>query len=178
MVNEPVQVVEYSASWPELFKSERDRFLIALNLIPERIVHIGSTAVPGLAAKPVIDIMLGIDAYPPNENIAKRIVDLGYEALGEAGVSGRLYFRRRGQGLFNCHVVQWQGQHWVSNLAMREYLRANRSARDRYAAAKRSAIASGATDLLAYSEFKADTITQLLSEALALQSSDKNRSAR
>jgi GrpB-like predicted nucleotidyltransferase (UPF0157 family) len=175
MLNEPVHVAEYSASWLELFESEGDRLLVGISLLPHQIVHIGSTAVPGLAAKPVIDIMLGIDVYPPSDSLIQGMVDLGYEALGKAGVSGRLYFRRRSQSSFNCHVVQRQGQHWISNLAMREYLRASQSARDRYAEAKRNAIASGATDLLSYSEHKTNTIAQLLSEALAFQSSDKKQ---
>jgi GrpB-like predicted nucleotidyltransferase (UPF0157 family) len=170
-LNESVHVVEYNANWPLTFETEQNRLVVNLDLPHEQIVHIGSTAVPGLAAKPIIDIMLGVDAYPPNDSVVKRIAALGYEALGEAGVSGRLYFRRRDAVAINLHIVQQQGPHWVANLALRDYLRVSRIARDRYAAAKRTAIESGATDLLSYSERKADTIAQLVSEAAAFHAS-------
>jgi GrpB-like predicted nucleotidyltransferase (UPF0157 family) len=110
-VNEPVQVVEYSEGWPALFASERERLVVNPGLRSDQILHIGSTAVRGLAAKPIIDVMLGVASYPPSVSIIAGVVNLGYEALGECGVSGRWHFRRRGQVSFNLHAVQLNGQH-------------------------------------------------------------------
>ena len=167
LINEPVHLTDYDERWPALFAAERSRLGQALNLHAEQIEHIGSTAVRGLSAKPIIDVMLGVDTFPPDDDCIRRIVSLGYESLGEAGVSGRLYFRRRGADAFNLHAVAIDGQHWMSNLALRGYLRINESARQRYATAKRAAIESGATDLIAYSRAKADVIADLLAEAMA-----------
>lgn len=169
MIDEPVHIVEYSDRWPVLFASERHRLLEHLSVHVWHAEHIGSTAVPGLAAKPIIDIMLGVLVYPPAAELIARLGALGYESLGEAGVVGRYYLRHRGANSFNVHVVQHLGQHWVSNLALRDYLRADESARARYADAKRAALAQGATTLLTYSAAKAHVLASLMSDAAASQ---------
>jgi GrpB-like predicted nucleotidyltransferase (UPF0157 family)/GNAT superfamily N-acetyltransferase len=165
-LDEPVDVVEYEAVWPKLFDVERKRLAAELAVRLNQIEHIGSTAVPGLVGKPIIDMMLGVDAWPPAEAITHAIGRLGYECLGEAGVPERMYFRRRGSVNCNLHVVRLCGRHWVANIALREYLRSHESARERYSEAKRSAIASGANTLLAYSQAKAQTLSALLNEAI------------
>ena len=166
-VDEPVHIVEYRSRWPEWFTSERERIATASAVPVTQCEHIGSTAVPGLVSKPIIDIMLGVASYPPQNTLVESLVDLGYEFLGEADVPERLYFRLRGTQSYNVHVVQIGGTHWISNIALRNYLRTDESARNRYATTKRSAIASGATALLAYSEAKARILATLLQEALA-----------
>lgn len=165
-IDEPVHIVEYNPRWPAVFATERELLCQGLALSQADIEHIGSTAIPGLEAKPVIDLMLGVTAYPPPEALALGIERLGYENLGEAGVPERHYFRRRVPEEFNLHVVRRGGKHWVSNLALREYLRANASARRRYAEAKRQALASGRKTLLSYSEAKARVINDMLTQAL------------
>ncbi len=169
-LDEPVHICEYQATWPALFAAERARLSAALAVSPQTVQHIGSTAVPGLAAKPVIDLMLGLKEFPPAEAIIKSIKILGYEAFGEACVPERMYFRLRSPKLSaNLHVVVWGGEHWVNNIALREFLRSNAAARERYAQAKMQAIASGAQTLLPYSSAKAAVIKALLREALAVQ---------
>lgn len=168
-VDEPVHVAEYRASWPAAFAKEHARLVAALNLPPQDLQHIGSTAVPGLIAKPIIDIMLGVVSYPPPELLIRSIVSLGYVALGEAGVPGRLYFRLRGPACFNLHLVGKGSGHWTHNLALRDYLRIDAGARKRYELAKRSALAAGARTLLAYSAVKSAVLEGLLQEALARQ---------
>jgi len=169
-LDEPVHVSEYDASWPEMFAAERARLIEALGANSENLQHIGGTAVPGLVAKPIIDLMLGLTAYPPSQAMRHAIGGLGYEALGEAGVPGRLYFRLRALQLSaNLHVVAQGGTHWVQNIALRDYLRANPAARERYARAKLAAVASGAQALLAYSSAKAAVVNALLQEACAHQ---------
>lgn len=168
-IDEPVHIVEYDRSWPILFSSERARVADTLSIYPQFLEHIGSTAVPGLAAKPTIDIMLGVNGWPPPQAIVEEITRLGYESLGEAGVPERLYFRRRGSSNFNLHLVRLDGNHWRSNIALRDHLRSNESARLRYEQAKISAIAAGAETLLAYSEAKSAVVAALLHDALAHQ---------
>ena len=168
-IDEPVHVLEYESLWPELYLAERARVAGALVIHAQFMEHIGSTAVPGLASKPIIDIMLGVSGWPPTQTIEEKISHLGYESLGEAGVPERLYFRLRSSTNFNLHVVRLHGNHWRSNIALREYLRGSESARLRYQQAKRAAIMAGANTLLAYSQAKSDIIAALLQEALAHQ---------
>ena len=100
-VDELVHVTGYQSCWPTEFATEHARIVGTLGLPPDDLQHIGSTAVPGLAAKPIVDLMLGVNEFPPPEPLVQSIVNLGYEALGEAGVPGRQYFRRRGQASAN-----------------------------------------------------------------------------
>jgi GrpB-like predicted nucleotidyltransferase (UPF0157 family) len=162
-VDEPVHLHESTDAWRRTFAAERQRILGGLQLPLE---HIGSTAVPGLLAKPIIDIQIGAPSYPPPEELVRALQCLGYESLGESGVPGRLYFRRRDQAAFNVHVVLHGGGHWCNNLALRDYLRRSSAARDTYARAKQDAIARAAGGLLAYSAAKADAVASLLAQAL------------
>lgn len=166
-LDEPIQLVEYDEDWPHLSEREMLRLRSALGAPHPAIEHIGSTAVPGLVAKPIVDLMLGTDTLPPALATVTRLQNLGYCCLGEAGVAGRYYFRLRGPVAFNLHVVQHFGEHWKSNIALRDFLRADADARLRYAAAKRAAVASGARTLLAYSDAKADELARLVKEACA-----------
>jgi GrpB-like predicted nucleotidyltransferase (UPF0157 family) len=166
-LDEPVRLAEYDRRWPTLFAAEAAQLGGALNLDPAAIEHIGSTAVPDMPAKPTIDIMIGVAALPPDAELERGLVALGYQSFGEAGVPGRFHFRLRHAGRsFNVHVVEHGGTHWRSNLALRDYLRSDATARARYAAAKRAAIDAGADMLLAYSREKAATVAGLLVEAL------------
>lgn len=166
-IDEAIEISEYQAAWPQAFAEEQARICQALDIPGEDLEHAGSTAVPGLVAKPIVDLMLGVRHYPPGGECLKRIELLGWEALGEAGVPGRLYFRMRSARQANLHVVLKGGPHWINNLALRDYLRNNADARERYADAKRQAVARGARTLLRYSAEKADFVHSLLKEALA-----------
>ena len=168
-LDEPVSVSSYRPEWVSQFAAEHRRISEALRIAPADLEHIGSTAVPDLAAKPIIDLMLGVNVYPPSPALLQEIERLGYESLGEAGVPGRLYLRHRGAAHANLHVVRKGGTHWLSNLALREYLRAHVCARERYAQAKVVAIEAGATSLLSYSAAKAKALSSLIQEALAAQ---------
>jgi len=167
-LDEPVRLVAYDPHWPVLFRQEAELLRGALPVRRDAIEHIGSTAVPGMPAKPTIDIMIGVAALPPGTDIEHALSARGYESLGEAGVPDRLHFRLRdGRRSFNIHVVERGGRHWRSNIAFRDYLRSDADARAQYAEAKQSAIGGGATMLIAYSEKKAAVVSELVTKALA-----------
>jgi GrpB-like predicted nucleotidyltransferase (UPF0157 family) len=166
MLDESVHLESYDPAWEQAFRVEQKRLSNELRLAARSIEHIGSTAVPDLLAKPIVDIMVGVSPFPPSARWSESVVALGYEALGEAGVPGRLYFRQRSPISYNVHVVEDGGVHWVSNMALRDYLRGSSEAARRYASAKRAAIAAGATTLLKYSEAKGDVVEELLRKAL------------
>jgi len=169
-IDEPIHLSEPQDQWPQLFEQERQRLVAGLAERVDAIEHIGSTAVPGLIAKPIVDILVGMRSYPPSDTTLSVLVALGYELLGEAGVPNRTYLRRRSDANFNLHVVEVGSSHWRANLALRRLLRASPSARTRYSEAKRQAVASGANMLLTYSDAKASVIAELLAEALRANS--------
>ena len=164
-LNEVVRVEESNPGWVAAYSREKFRILGLVQAGVEHLEHIGSTAVPGLAAKPIIDMMVGVRSYPPPQTVLLQLASLGYDMLGEAGVPGRLYFRLRGAQDYNLHVVKHRGKLWQANLLLRDFLVDNAQARTRYAAAKYAALVGGAHDLLSYSEHKAGTIEGLLAEA-------------
>ncbi len=164
-IDEPVEITDYDPHYEGRYRAERDRLRIGLATATLKFEHIGSTAVPGLAGKPIVDLMLGAPpaAWAALEELRARVVALGYEDLGEAGVPGRIYFRKRTKlRAFNVALVEEGGAHWRENVALREYLRAHPEEAAKYAEAKRAAVAGGARMLLAYSEAKKGVLMELL----------------
>ena len=104
-IDEPITIEFYNPAWVTHFASERAVVCHALSIELSRVEHIGSTSVAGMQAKPIVDMMLGLDSFPPLLTVTDRLYSLGYEALGEAGVPGRLYFRKRLPNAFNVQAV-------------------------------------------------------------------------
>jgi predicted acetyltransferase/GrpB-like predicted nucleotidyltransferase (UPF0157 family) len=171
MLDEPIQFQSYRDEWEAVFLAERTRLAAALDIPPVVIEHIGSTAVPGLGGKPIADIMIGADRIPPPDRWTDELRRAGYEAMGEAGIPGRWYFRLRTEPFRNVHVVEYRGPHWNDNLALRAYLRRTPAAASRYQTVKHEAVASGAVTLLAYSRAKRQVLADLLAEAAARDAS-------
>lgn len=165
-IDETITIVDYDKRWPRNYEREAARLYNALGDEAVGIEHFGSTSVPGMAAKPIVDILIGVRSLTPPPSRLEALARLGYEGFGEAGVPGRLYFRKRGELAFNLAVVIWNGEQWRNNLMIRDHLRRNPTAAETYAVHKRSAIARGKTTLLAYSDEKADFVRGLLEQAL------------
>jgi GrpB-like predicted nucleotidyltransferase (UPF0157 family) len=162
-VDEPVHVEEWNEAWHAAAHAVKAECRAALGAEALAVEHVGSTAVRGLAAKPIIDVLVGV-AAGHQTTVARRLVKHGWTHLGEAGVPGREYLRRRVGQHANVHVVEHGSTLWLDNLLLREHLRRDADARRRYAAAKRQA-AQEAPTLLAYSKYKAAVVAELLTEA-------------
>ncbi len=162
-VDEPIHVEEWNPAWRAAADAVAAECRAALGETALGVEHIGSTAVRGLAAKPVIDILIGVPAGR-RIAVARRLASQGWTHLGEAGVPGREYLRRREGQHANVSVVDYGSTLWQDNLLLREYLRRDADARRQYSAAKRRA-AQEAPTLLAYSRHKAAVVAQLLDEA-------------
>jgi GrpB-like predicted nucleotidyltransferase (UPF0157 family) len=165
-VDETVELRAYDARWPRLFESEAADIRAVLGNAALGIEHIGSTAVPGLPAKPIVDVMLGVADLDESEELSGRLVSLGYEDCGRVG--GRRHLRKRDDDACNVQIVEHDGALWKANLLLRDYLRAEPEAVGRYAEAKRRAMTRAAM-LLAYSELKSAAIEDLLQAATAWQ---------
>lgn len=150
-------LVDYDPEWPSLFEKEKDRLGHVLLGIPLGIEHYGSTAVPGLRAKPIIDILVGI--LPLNDWIRCKqpLESLGYDYAEQAGVPGHYIFGR-GRDLSErthlVHIVEFNGPSWRFNLAFRDALRANRNLREEYLVAKQAASALAPQGRAKYNELK------------------------
>jgi GrpB-like predicted nucleotidyltransferase (UPF0157 family) len=121
-IDEPITIEPYNPAWVTDFAGERAVLCHALSIEPSRVEHIGSTSVVGMQAKPIVDMMLGLDSFPLMPTVSDRLHSLGYEALGEAGVPGRLYFRKRRPNAFNVQAVLFGSPLWTDNVLLRDFL--------------------------------------------------------
>lgn len=124
-----IEVVPYNPDWPLLFKTEADRIQKALGEMCTQIHHVGSTAIPGLSAKPKIDIIAVIkpdtDPVPPLESI-------GYQYKGEYNIPFHYGFSKRVGTFVNLHVFEENNPEIQLNLLFRDYLREHPATRDHY----------------------------------------------
>lgn len=133
-----ITVVTYNSEWPLKYTEERDYITEILKDNCISIYHIGSTSVPGLAAKPIIDIMAVVRSLERVDTVAEKFSDIGYEYLGEFGIEGRRYLRKGGdERTHQIHIFQaddWNniGRH----LAFRDYMRTHEKEREEYAKIK------------------------------------------
>jgi len=121
-----VRVVPYSSAWVGLF--EQEAALLRGVFGDELVVihHIGSTSVPGLQAKPIIDMLPLVRQIERVDGFNDAMRDLGYEAMGELGIPGRRYFRKGGDDrTHQAHVFQRDDPNVERHLAFRDYLRAH-----------------------------------------------------
>lgn len=162
-----VRVVAYEPVWPELFAAEAQRLHGVLgSALPLEIEHMGSTAVPGLAAKPVLDMMAGYPAGARVEPYIEALVRAGYVHRGEREIPGREFFRRGNPRAYHVHMVLRDGSFWRDHLAFRDALRAQPSIRDAYAALKLDLARRHPRDREAYGDGKTAFIRAVVAEAL------------
>lgn len=166
---EPVAMAEYDPAWPGAYERERARIADAVGGLVVEIEHIGSTAVPGLGAKPIIDIMVGIRSPADGERCVRPLEGLGYEYKGEFGIPRRLYFRRLtgGSQTHHVHMVEHGSDFWERHLLFRDYLREHpQEAQDYYELKVRLAAEFG-TDREGYTEAKTEFIRSAEAKAKA-----------
>ncbi|MBD0290499.1 MAG: NAD-dependent protein deacylase [Thermoleophilia bacterium] len=123
---QPVVVSEHDPAWRVRAEREAERVHAALGRRVVAVEHIGSTSVPGLAAKPVLDLLVGLRELELARAEVRRMEGLGYEYLGEFGLPGRLFFRKGlSRRTHHVHAVEHGGDLWREHLAFRDYLRAH-----------------------------------------------------
>lgn len=161
-IHEEVTLQKYDTRWPSLFAAERERLLLLAPQLPARLVdiqHIGSTAVPGLAAKPVIDMLAGVESMAAAEALLAPLCANGYTTSAEfnASLSDRKWLMRWADGrrTHHLHLVVHGGEVWAQRLRFRDALRADPALAARYAALKAALAAKHPRDREAYTEAKA-----------------------
>ncbi len=165
-IHEAVKLSAYDPSWPEKFEAERRRLQTGLPGAFLAVEHVGSTAVPGMSAKPIIDLLAGVESMTHARSLTERIVSMGYttsNAFNEALVDRRWFMRwADGHRTHHLHVVAQGGDIWRAYLAFRDALRADPLLRARYALLKSDLAATHATDREAYTDAKTEFIRSAL----------------
>ena len=139
-----IRLVDYDPRWPAMFREEREGLLASVGDWVCEVEHIGSTSVPGLAAKPVIDMLVGVRALADADaHCIRPICELGYEYVPEfeAVLPFRRYFRRLADEKthsHHIHLVEQGSDFWQRHLLFRDYLRAHPEQGTRIRAAQAS----------------------------------------
>ncbi|HEY0383656.1 MAG TPA: GrpB family protein [Candidatus Elarobacter sp.] len=160
---EPVVVVPYDPAWPAAFTLLRDRLAPALGELAAGIEHVGSTAVPGLDAKPIVDIDVVIRHAEDLPDVIARLATLGYVHLGDLGIVGREAFRSApGLPRHHLYVCASGAATLQEHLTLRDALRADPELAAAYAALKRDLAEIYRDDRDSYAEGKTAFITSVL----------------
>jgi len=165
-----VELVPHQPDWARMAANEaaRLRTVIGDNLI--EVLHIGSTSIPGIMSKPVVDLMPLVNSLAALDARANAIKTLGYQWRGEFGLPGRRYFSfddpATGLRRYNVHAYQRDHPDVRRHLAFRDYLCAHPDQAKAYEAQKRRAAALHPEDVLAYNDAKSDWIKSCEQRAL------------
>lgn len=165
-IHERVRLHPYDERWPIVFGFERDRLI---GLLPDAFVaieHFGSTAVPGMVAKPIVDLLAGVRSMAAADAVTRQLLDASYTTSAEfnATLLDRRWFMRAtgGHRTHHLHVVVHGGAAWQERLAFRDALRADPPLAARYGALKQALAIEFETDREAYTAAKAEFVRTAL----------------
>lgn len=161
-----VLISPYSSEWPNLFRILQEELIRGFAPIPVTVEHIGSTSVPGLAAKPVIDVLLGASSLAEIESKMEFLNELGYEYVSkyEKAIPDRRYFVKTSTNSLRIHVhaVELDSRLWQEHLAFRDALRCDSNLRSQYQLLKFQLAEKFVNDKSAYSAAKSPFIESAL----------------
>lgn len=167
-----VKIVDYDPEWPILFEKEKAKILKAVGTKVVAVEHVGSTSVPGLGAKPIVDILVGIPHLSGARDCIEPLQTIGYEYVPEyeATLPQRRYFRKGPSNIpnkhYHLHMVEHNGEFWKHHLLFRDYLRTHADAASDYWKLKKKLAAKHRSNREAYTEAKTSFIKSVLSKAL------------
>jgi GrpB-like predicted nucleotidyltransferase (UPF0157 family) len=163
---EPVVIVEYDPHWPELFEELRAPVVAALGELVVIVEHVGSTAVPSLAAKPIIDMDVVVPSVADIPEAIRRLASLGYVHRGDLGIAGREAFTSpAGKPRHHLYVCALDSEELHRHRRFRDYLLTHPEEAGAYGALKRAAARRFAEDRAAYNEAKTRFVEAVLQRA-------------
>ncbi|WP_086348086.1 GrpB family protein [Candidatus Enterococcus clewellii] len=164
-----IEVVSYDPMWPKQFEEERKQLLenFPKELVIE-VLHIGSTSVPGLAAKPVIDMALVVSNIEALDEHQAKMLKLGYESWGEYGLARRRYYPKGGdKHTHHIHAYQYDSLYELGrHVAFRDYLRVHPEIAEEYGQVKFLAASANPEDIEGYCDAKDEFVKNVEKAAL------------
>jgi GrpB-like predicted nucleotidyltransferase (UPF0157 family) len=165
-----IMLATHDARWAARFADEASLISPTLDGVLIELHHIGSTAIPGIAAKPVIDMLAVVTSVETLDRASGRLESLGYESKGEFGIPGRRYFRKdspTGVRTHQLHAFAIGSTDIERHLGFRDYLRAHPAEAEAYEALKRELAVRSSGDARAYGDGKAAFIREMERRAAA-----------
>ncbi len=170
-IEEPVRISPYDPSWPGQFTVEKNRLLDLFPGVFPAIEHIGSTAVPQLPAKPVIDLMAGVRSLAEADAVLPGLCENGYTTSAEfnATLIDRRWLMRHAEGhrTHHLHLVIFEGEEWRRRIKFRDILRTNPGISRQYQELKAKLAETVGSDREAYTEAKSEFIKETLKNTVA-----------
>jgi GrpB-like predicted nucleotidyltransferase (UPF0157 family) len=160
-----VLLSEYDTNWPLEFENEKKSIQNTLTENEIRIEHVGSTSVENLCAKPIIDILIGINHFDEGYKFASLLQATGYAYKGENGIPGRHFFVKGDPRTHHLHMVEMNSVFFRDHLLFRDYLRENPEEKNQYAELKKSMAVKYVDDREKYTDSKAEFIQNILQKA-------------
>lgn len=170
-----IQIVPYDPAWPGKFQVQQVKILAGTQGMNLQIEHIGSTSVPGLGAKPVIDILLGLPDFAMADALVSCMQELGYayiDRFEDVMPYRRLFVQGAGESRrVNIHSVEIGSEFWQRHLMFRDYLRSHDETRDAYHQLKRELAKQDWEEVSEYAAAKTRFIREIERKAREAQSS-------
>jgi len=157
--------MSHSELWHQLFAEEEAQLRNAIGAQVVAIEHVGSTALCGLSAKPIIDIAVAVRQIADAEKCVTQLEDIGYKSRGELGIPGRQYFTKGDPRTHHLHMVELGSDLWRSHLLFRDYLRQHPEVAKEYENLKMELARKYTENREAYTEGKAAFIEDVLKAA-------------
>ena len=169
-----VKLMPYCAEWSVLFDEEERLLRSAIGSYALAIEHIGSTSIPELEAKPIIDIAVAVRKIEDAERCLLPLENIGYEYRGEQGIAERYYFRKGTPTVSTHHlnIVEVRSEFWRNHLLFRDYLRQHSDVAQEYGRLKRELACEYKENREAYTNGKAAFIEQILRRASSSKRAD------
>jgi GrpB-like predicted nucleotidyltransferase (UPF0157 family) len=158
-----VRLAAYTPAWAAAYAEERDRILSVLGERALGIEHVGSTAIPGISAKPIIDIAVAVPTLSSAHEFAPDLAGIGYDDAGDGGVPGQRIFGRGPRVRTHLmHVVVAGGLEWRNYLRFRDALLSDAALAKEYDSLKRALAAQFPDDRRSYTSAKGEFIQRVL----------------
>ena len=174
-----IQVKKYDPDWVIEFEMESSKLFEKIGDVISKVHHIGSTAVPGLMAKPIIDIILEVKDLNELDCQRSKFENLKYEVMGEYGIQGRRYYRKGGDlRTHQIHAFKTGDQNILRHLALREYLNEHKEVAEDYGRLKSEIAKRCNNDIEQYCDEKDEFIKHHESIAIKWYKKTKPKKSR
>lgn len=162
-------VVPYNYDWIKRYREVHLQLLEIFKDIVVDIQHFGSTAIEGMSAKPIIDVMVIVTDISKVDEYNAKMFEAGYVPKGENGITGRRYFQKFAfdgiNHLAHVHCYEHDNPHVIDELMFRDYLKINRDAFEKYKKIKMEASEKYRYSPMEYTEYKSQCVTEILEQA-------------
>ncbi|MFS0597959.1 GrpB family protein [Peribacillus frigoritolerans] len=166
-MEKPIMIENYNPNWVTEFEQEKAKIKEVLKDKPICVEHIGSTSVMGLGAKPILDIMAGVQHLAEVDAFIEPLKSIGYEFVPHKEFPERRFFRK-GQwraGTHHLHIYRLGSEQWKNQLSFRNYLRSHPDVRKQYQQLKMSLAKKHPADIVGYTKAKAPFILNVMESA-------------